>query len=361
MEKIQDDFIVNAERIGQDAKSWYIKIHYGGNDPSQQKKFEIWLAAHKDHQKCYDDVCIFMQETEKHTSDPLSKERYKHLLDVEANSRVSLKENIIGFLQRGRISDASQRKTLWGSIAVSLFLLLSLSFIVQIFIRDDSYQTAVGEQKTVTLADGSTVKLNTNTKITVAFTDLNRSVILDQGQAYFIISKDPEHPFVVTFDGGSVTALGTEFEVYNKGPEVIVSLVEGKVKVQSYPKNTTAKQIRGVEPEEIIMSTKDDLGTQISLSPNHISPIIKTDNDLINAWQKERLIFRKASLDHIIAEINRYSPRKIILAEPSLGNEVVSGVFPIDSGEAIDIISQYLGLTKSINDNDEIILSQINQ
>lgn len=358
MKKFQDDVIVNAAQIAQDAKTWYIKLHYGDNDPSQQQKFESWLSAHKDHQKGYDDVCILMQETEAYTNDPLCEERYKHILAVDANSPVSFKENITQFLQRAQRTGVFQRKIPLGSVAVSLFLLLSLSFIVQAFVREDSYQTAVGEQRTVTLADGSTVKLNTNTKITVAFSDLNRSVILDQGQAYFMISKDPEHPFVVTFDGGSVTALGTEFEVYNKGPEVIVSLVEGRVKVQPHLVKAHATLS---ELEEIVMSAEDDLGTQISLSPNHISPVKEMDNELINAWQKEQLIFRKASLAQAIVEINRYSPRKVILADLSLRNEVISGIFPIDSAEAIDIISQYLGLTRSINDNDEIILSQINQ
>lgn len=360
MEKGQSDTPLADERLVQEARAWFIKIHYGEHDETSQKAFENWLLAHKDHQKYYENICAFMQKTENYTSDPMCDERYKHLLSGDKENRVSSLANFIGFLKRTWKLWIPPGRFLSGSIVASLFLLLIASFISQNFIGDNSYQTAIGEQKTVTLADGSIVKLNTNTKITVDFSDLSRSVILDQGQAYFIVAKNPERPFIVNFNSGRVTAIGTEFEVYNKGPEVVVSLVEGSIKVQPDKTKAIAPQ---TEPDQIVMVVNDDLttGTQISLSPEYVSPITKIDNKLINAWQKEQLIFSKASLKYVISEINRYSPRKVILAQSDMGSKIISGVFPIDSIEAISIISKYFGLTKSINDHGEIILGQASQ
>ncbi len=355
MEKGQGGKLVGDECIARDARAWFIKIHYGEHGVASQKLFKNWLSAHKDHQKCYEEINRFMQETESFTSDPLCEERYKHLLLNDNYCRVSSFAKIIGFLKWDQKSWFPPGRFLLGSIVVSLFLLLTISFIFQNFIGDNRYQTAIGEQKTVTLADGSIVKLNTNTEITVDFSDLRRSVTLGQGQAYFIVAKNPERPFIVNFNGGRVTAIGTEFEVYNKGPEVVVSLVEGSIKVQPNKAKVIALQ---AEPNQIVMMENDDLttGTQISFSSEYISPVTEIDNKLINAWQKEQLIFSKASLKYVITEINRYSPRKIILAQPDMGNKIISGVFPIDSVDAIDIISEYFGLTKSINNHGEIIL-----
>ena len=364
MEKWLGGKLVGDECIARDARAWFIKIHYGEHGVASQKLFKNWLSAHKDHQKCYEEINRFMQETESFTSDPLCEERYKHLLSRDNYCRVSSFAKIIGFLKWDQKPWIPPGRFFLGSIVVSLFLLLTISFIFQNFIGDNRYQTAIGEQKTVTLADGSTVKLNTNTEITVDFSDLRRSVTLAHGQAYFIVAKNPERPFTVNFNTGSVTAIGTEFEVYNKGPEVVVSLVEGKVKVRPGHVKVIATQFDEIQPEsvEIVMVADDDMAiaTQISLSPEHISPVTKTDNKLINAWQKEQLIFSKASMKYVITEINRYSSRKIILAQPDMGNKIISGVFPIDSVDAIDIISEYFGLIKSINNHGEIILGQTN-
>ena len=365
MGRISTNPTLIMERINCEARAWFIKIHYGENDPAQQHMFENWLSEHNDHQKSYKEICAFMQKTEEYTSDPLCRERYKNLLLKESDYQEKSVENIIAFKQPSQKTPVFCRKFFLQTVAASLFLVLGIAFFIQAFFMGDSYQTAIGEQKTVSLADGSIVKLNTNSKVTVDFTAGIRSVTLDHGQAYLIVAKNPSRPFIVNFGVGSVTAIGTEFEVYKKGPKVVVSLVEGKVKVHGSSLKAVDKQVQEAkhEPEEIVMvaDTGLDTGEQISFSPQHISPVIKTDNKRINAWQRKQLIFRKVSLDQVISEINCYSTRKIILAQPLLGNKIISGIFPIDSVEAISIINKYFGLTKSINEHDEIILAKFNQ
>ncbi|MBL4802100.1 MAG: FecR domain-containing protein [Emcibacter sp.] len=363
MGQTPDNASVNVERINNEARAWFIEIHYGDNGPDVRTKFKNWLAEHQQHQKIYDDVCAFMQGTEVYTGDPLLKVRYKDLLPE------GTAENIVAFKQPAQKTNPPvQKKSGFGrrfflsSMAASLLFLLAVPLVFQNFFTENIYQTIVGEQRTVILADGSTVKLNTNTKISIDFTDESRSVVLDHGQAYFIVAKDKARPFTVKFDMGTVTALGTEFEVYNKGSEVIVSLVEGTVKVHGHLQKAIVKETPGTPPElEDVVMVADynaNAGKQISLSAEHISSIIKTDNKLINAWQEKQMIFRDKTLEYIISEINRYSPRKIILGQPDLANEVISGVFPIQSGEALEIISKYFGFTETVNSRNEIVLAR---
>ncbi len=358
------------EKITNEARAWFIEIHYGEKTPDRQQRFEDWLAKDPRHPKSYNEVKDFMQKTEVFTSDPLCQKKYHDLLPEKLREPNSSAENIVAFKQPTR--EARQptpkapfyrRRFFLGSMAASIFLLLSVSVVSQYFLSANIYQTAIGEQKTVVLADGSTVKLNTNTKIDVDFSALNRSVTLEHGQAYFIVAKDRQRPFIVHFDKGTVTALGTEFDIYNKGPEVIVSLVEGTVKVHSLPSQPAltgkAPEIE-TAPEDIIMVAEDDRisGAQITLSAQNISPVIKTDNKLINAWQQKKMIFRDKTLAYILTEINRYSTQKIILGQPELADEVISGVFPTESSKALEIINKYFGFTATLNNRNEIILAR---
>ena len=364
--------ILDIKRIDSEAESWFIEIHYGESDPGTTKMFKDWLAEHIQHQKSYDEFCAFMRETEKYIDSPLCEEKYGHLLPEGFRRRENSAENIIALkkkaVQSARKMVVFGRNHFFGSMAASLFLVLSISFIVQNFLMDEIYHTDVGEQKTVVLTDGSMVKLNTNTKIKVDFSNQDRSVTLDYGQAYFIVAKDKARPFTVYFDNGTVTALGTEFEVYDKGLEVVVSLLEGTVKVRGLSRkavasgNSAALDQRA-EPEEIIMVANIDAksASQVSLSVDKISTVIKKDNKLIDAWQEKKLIFSKKSLTYVLSEINRYSPQKIILGQPDLGNEVISGIFPTNSEKAIKIIKKYFGFTETINDNDEIVLVRAGQ
>ncbi len=364
----KDSSKLDREGINREARGWFIDIHHGENTPDIQENFKVWLAEDDEHRKSYEDICAFMQQTQAFTSDPLCKEKYKHLASekIAAGQPIQkalamLKQFFQKRVQAGQKASFKSR-VFYGPIALSMLLFLGAYIVFQPARRDYTYHTEIGEQKTVVLADGSTVKLNTNTRITVDFSEQNRSVILDQGQAYFIVAKERERPFMVHFDKGQVIAVGTEFEVYNKGPEVLVSLVEGKVRVLGLPAHQTASQAAQkahVEQRDIVMvaDSDTDIGAQISVSAKTLSSVIEMDNSLIIAWQDKKMIFRDKTLGYVIAEINRYSPRRIILEQAEMANTVISGIFPTQSDEALEIISNYFDLTQTVNTKGEIILT----
>ncbi len=101
-------------------------------------------------------------------------------------------------------------------IAVSAFVMAVLGIAAANFLLPQStqtYTTSLGSRKTVSLADGSRIELNTDTKLRIATSSAGRKVWLDRGEAYFEINHSAAIPFVVDVGAQRVTDLGTKFLV----------------------------------------------------------------------------------------------------------------------------------------------------
>src|SRR5262249_33751548 len=93
------------------------------------------------------------------------------------------------------------------------------------------YTTGIGEQHRITLADGSIVELNAQSKIRVRYKDRRRDVELLDGQALFQVAHDTTRPFIVHTDSTNIRAVGTQFDVYRKSTGTVVTVLEGTVAV----------------------------------------------------------------------------------------------------------------------------------
>ncbi len=98
-----------------------------------------------------------------------------------------------------------------------------------------SYQTAKGEQKTVTLPDGSTIVMNTDTALSVQMSARFRTVILNRGEALFTVVHESARPFRVEAGGGVIQDIGTQFHVYKRQDKVLLSVLEGSVQIDTQP------------------------------------------------------------------------------------------------------------------------------
>src|SRR5258705_86287 len=103
------------------------------------------------------------------------------------------------------------------------------------FSGQPTYTTDVGEQRSLRLVDGSTVILNSRSRLHVAFTETARPLEVRQGQALFHVAKNSARPFIVRSDGTVVRAVGTQFDVNRNRSGTIVTVVEGRVAVYSNP------------------------------------------------------------------------------------------------------------------------------
>lgn len=178
-----------------------------------------------------------------------------------------------------------------------------------------SYSTGIGEQRTIQLLDGSTVELNARSRVKVRLTDHRRDVVLIEGQALFSVAKDKQRPFVVQAGDAQVRAVGTEFDVYKKQAETVVTVVEGRVETYS--------GADGAGAAAIMLSA----GEQLTVLPHTVTKPTRADTAAATAWVQKRLIFEETPLNEVAEEFNRYNRRPLTIDDAELRTLKISGVY----------------------------------
>jgi len=189
------------------------------------------------------------------------------------------------------------------------------------------YVTGVGEQRNLTLADGSTVALNTGSVVEVAYSPARRDIRLLQGQALFQVAHNAARPFVVTAGDRTVTALGTRFDVRLDGQAVKVVLVEGRVAIEPL-------HLRGVERLAPVLARHTlDPGEELIAAPDANVQVASADTDQATSWRRGQVIFRDNTIAEAVAEMNRYSDTQLVIDDPRIAQLKISGVFGVTREE----------------------------
>jgi ferric-dicitrate binding protein FerR (iron transport regulator) len=190
------------------------------------------------------------------------------------------------------------------------------------------YSTAIGEQRSIGLADGSTVELNSKSRIRVRSSKSERAVDLLEGQALFQVAKDATRPFIVRADGTRVRAVGTQFDVYEKRSGTVVTVVEGEVAVLMPAKGGVRARADGsATPNDIPVATISvAAGEQLTLTPKVALKSEHANVAAATAWTERRIVFESNTLWEVAEEYNRYNERQLIIEDPGLDFHI-SGVF----------------------------------
>ncbi|WP_296595496.1 FecR family protein [Phenylobacterium sp.] len=184
---------------------------------------------------------------------------------------------------------------------------------------EPAYATDAAEQKVVRLEDGSRVHLNVDSQVKVAFTGGERRLTLTRGEAFFEVAHDAARPFVVEADGARIRALGTKFDVRRLDGGVRVTLLQGSVRVGP-----------DAGPGGVVLAPNQEA----LVSSNGAIRKVSTDAARTTSWTTGRLVFRDTPLAAAVAEVNRYSDRKVELAGPGLADRPVSGFFDVGDSES---------------------------
>jgi transmembrane sensor len=209
-----------------------------------------------------------------------------------------------------------------------------------------SYSTGIGEQRTVRLADGSTLELNARSKVRVHLGKDVRSVRLIEGEALFKVAHDPDRPFRVSTKTAMIEAVGTQFDVYltlDSGTRVAV--VEGRVRVigdsgERSPSSTTLDTPKVAVAPSMAVSNIGLLmlaaGEQANISQQ--GRIFKAAQPHVPdaiAWRNGRLIFHDAPVGEVIKEFGRYSEFHFSLVGNGLPQRRITGVFQAYDPQAL--------------------------
>jgi transmembrane sensor len=223
----------------------------------------------------------------------------------------------------------------YGALAAGLGA-LAVGISLNLTDKPMTLATAKGEFRRVALADTSVASINSNSELQVRLSDRKRQITLVKGEAWFEVAKDKTKPFVVDTGDIHVRAVGTAFGVqrFRDGAEVLVT--EGTVEV--WTGKAKAYLTAGQHSFVPYKTTQITVAKQ----PQEVQRKL--------AWKDGKLIFTRQTLGEAVADFNRYSARKIIIADPSLESKRIFGQYQIDAAEqfARDI-GAYLNVPIEIN------------
>lgn len=262
-------------------------------------------------------------------ADPLHEAAYRRL----ERSWHAAKPPYVRPVVRG---DAPKRGRRWmgGAVAACLmFGTIASVYDVPMRLRADA-MTVTGEQRAITLPDGSIARLNTASAIAVDYGAGKRSIRLLQGEAAFTVTPDRSHPFTVWAGTGATTALGTRFIVRLEGVETDVAVTEHRVRVRGASEE-------GVGTWSVVVGE----GETVRYGANGPSLPRRIDPHDAEAWLRGRLVFVDRPLAEVVSELDRYHPGYIRIVGDTLAKRRFSGVLPLnDPMSALETIQRSLDI-----------------
>lgn len=211
-----------------------------------------------------------------------------------------------------RISRASS----FMKVAFAMTFIALVGTLSVLMYRDGSVATDVGEQRILTLEDGTRISLNTATRLTIDYDRQARRVRLTAGEALFEVAKRADWPFIVTASDRTITALGTAFVVRRDQQDLAITLVEGKIAVDA---------VRPVAPAEPLKIATP--GQRVTYSAGANARVEHLNIDHATAWRRGQVVMESTPLSDAIAEMNRYSTLRLSLDSEVADDVRISGVF----------------------------------
>jgi transmembrane sensor len=341
---------VRNEQILEEASSWFVEFRVGDIDPVSRERFDHWLRTSPEHIRAYMEIAKTYVE--------LHALKSARSIDIDALVARS-DANVLRLREAAPPAVASPHRqpmvrkwALAASLAlVSLAGALSISFWQH---RYPTYTTEIGENRSITLADGSTVDLNARSKVRIEFSKGERHVKLLEGQALFEVTKDAARPFIVRSGAAVVRAIGTQFDVNRGQSRTTVTVVEGRVAVLNESAATPASPRLGGSLETTASSTERQpggatyvsAGEQVTVTPAQITPPQRADVAAVTAWTQHHMIFDGTPLNEVVETFNRYNTRPLVIEDPTLKDFRVSGVYAsTDPASLIRFLEEQPGIT----------------
>ena len=305
------------------AADWFARLQGDDVSPQERRDFQRWLNADARHADAWNAVNATWNGLSGVEHDPAFAALRADALSVDASrSRMMSRRNL-------------------GLAAASLVAAAGGAFLSRRWLGGEKtpapladepvFTTAVGERSTFRLTDNSVVTLSTDSAVRVNHWDRERRLTLLRGQAYFQVAKDKTRPFIVAAGDKSVTAVGTAFDVRLEPGKLSVTLVEGRVRIAGdSPKG----------PRRVEMSA----GSRFVAADPADWAIATVDTAKESAWLQGRLVFDGQPLSAVVAEMNRFSERKLALSDPELAATPISGVFKTGQVDAFVAALRTYGL-----------------
>jgi len=340
-----EDTDVELSAVTEEALAWHTRLTSGEATETDWAKHAEWLAADPVHM----DEFIAIQEAFERVdaAAPAVVTHYAKFPDSSAKSINTKTGFLAGLLDWSFIR---ARPALAGGFAFAVIALVIAGTLGVKYLSGPDmvrYATLTGEVRHVTMPDGSTADLDTDTELFVAFSDNERLTKLAHGRAIFDVEHNPQRPFVVQANGRDVKVLGTKFEVAAREDRLSVAVVRGLVGVTAdKTTSTTATQVPA--GEKLVFSASASAPRREMIDPQDVG-----------TWTDRRLTFDEAPLSDVVVEINRYFPGNPFRVEGSdLAAMRFTGSLYLDDEDAIaHNLSSFMSLSYR-RDGDNFVMQR---
>lgn len=273
-----------GDQLAEEAAGWFLKLNDPACNEAERRSFDAWLAADVSHRDEYRQF-----------------ERLWKALDT---------------LPKQRARRVSQAKL----AGFALIGMLALLFQLAPSTEQQLIVTGIGERCHLVLADGTELDIDAASRLRTHYSWFSRTIDVEKGGAQFVVALDHLRQFEVRAGNGRMRDIGTTFNVVNDGGKVTVGVIEGKVEVL----------LNGHATGTILEG-----GKQIAYGEACIATPTPLDVEAATALRNGRWTCKDATLDEIVAHMNRLHRQQTTLGDPELAGLRVSGVFDIGDRVAL--------------------------
>jgi transmembrane sensor len=314
---MEDNNELIRDAIAEQAAEWCVKNQAGPLADRERAQFIDWLRSSPLHVEEYLAIATILRDL---PVAPAHAAPSWHEVRAAAPQRPLRRS---GFLEL--VGGVGRMRPALAASAASILVAVA---VVALWFRGMStqpvalnYHTDHGQQAAWSLRDGSIIRLNSDSAVTVSLTPSERVVQLTQGQAYFEVAHDKRRPFRVDVNGMHVVAVGTRFDVYQRNSGAVVTVAEGRVAVFSSG-DAPNQAAGGLSAGQLLGA-----GQRILLSARGTAVPESVDLSQSEAWLKRQVIFRKRPLGEVVDEFNRYAKLHLEFTDQAARGIEVSGVF----------------------------------
>lgn len=202
--------------------------------------------------------------------------------------------------------------------------------------QNQLYSTRVGEQKSVTLADGTKVLLNTDSRVQASYSPQQREVHLLQGEAFFEVAHNAARPFLVYAGANVVRAVGTAFTVRLQKHDVEVVVTDGTVEISAIANtgDVAAAQSHS-KPIFRLADIKAGQSAAFNQEVESIQSIKPPEIERKLSWREGVLTFSGEPLEQVVDEVSRYTPVTIVISDPAIRKIRIGGYFKVGETDAM--------------------------
>lgn len=299
-----------AEKLLETAAGWVVRIDASPLTEQEAERFRSWILESESHRAAFEEA-------------------------ASAWGRMDVLRGLSDLFPL----DESHKRSAWRTASKAALFATSIAaagLIVSFLIfghpkssGDDSsaaeeiYVTRVGETATIDLDDGSTIVANTDSRLSVRYSETERRVRLERGEAFFEIESDPDRVFSVVVNETTVRAIGTAFSVFRDGASVEVLVSEGRVEVIRNPTTTNDNSQFGQPDERLLLEVgqfAELTGAEARVESFEIDEVARR-----LFWRQGMLAFDNEPLERVIEEFSRYTTVDIQIGSDEIRDIGVSG------------------------------------